>query len=81
MVTAYVMIKANTANVKQLSDAIHGVDAVESCHIVAGDVDLIAKLTADNPDGILEVVGEELRGLEGVEETQTYLTMSEPAAT
>ena len=75
MVTAYVMIKANTADVKQLGDAIRGVDAVESCHIVAGDVDLIAKLNADYPDGILEVVGEELRALDGIEETRTYLTM------
>jgi DNA-binding Lrp family transcriptional regulator len=75
MVTAYVMIKANTGDVKELRDTIRGVEAVESSHIVAGDVDLIAKLDADDPDGVLEVVGDEMLGLEGVEDTQTYLTM------
>lgn len=75
MVTAYVMIKANTSDVKQLRDTIRRIDAVNSCHIVAGDVDLIAKLHADNPDGVLEVVGEKMLPLGGVENTQTYLAM------
>lgn len=75
MVTAYVMVKANTADVKQLRDAIRSVEAVDSCNIVAGDVDLIAKLQAEDPDGILTVVGEKLRPLDGVEDTRTYLTM------
>jgi len=75
MVTAYVMVKANTGDVKQLRDSIRAVESVDSCHIVAGDVDLIAKLSAENPDGVLEVVGEKIRGLAGVEDTRTYLTM------
>lgn len=75
VVSAYVMIKANTSDVKELRDTIRAADAVESCHIVAGDVDLIAKLQAADPDGVLEAVGKELLGLTGVEDTQTYLTM------
>jgi DNA-binding Lrp family transcriptional regulator len=75
VVTAYVMVKANTGDVKQLRKTIRGVGSVDSCHIVAGDVDLIAKLRAENPDGVLEVVGEEMLGLDGVEDTQTYLAM------
>jgi len=75
VVTAYVTIKANTSDVKQLRDAIRDSGAVDACHIVAGDVDLIAKLEAENPDGVLSVVGEQVLGLDGVEDTQTYLAM------
>lgn len=75
MVTAYVMVKVNTGDVKQLRDTIRDSGAVDSCHIVAGDVDLIAKLTSDDPDGVLDVVGDQILGLDGVEDTQTYLAM------
>jgi len=77
MVTAYVMVKANTGEIKRLRESINGVGAVGSCHIVAGDVDLIAKLRTDDPDGVLDVVGEEILGLSGVEDTRTYLTMGD----
>lgn len=75
VVTAYVTIKANTSDVKQLRNTIRDADSVDSCHIVAGDVDLIAKLHAEDPDGVLAAVGEQMLGLDGVEDTQTYLAM------
>ncbi|WP_336343508.1 Lrp/AsnC family transcriptional regulator [Halalkalicoccus ordinarius] len=75
MVTAYVMIKANTGEADRLRDSVEEIEGVESAHIVAGDVDIIAKLDVDSPARVKEIAADGIQGISGVEDTQTYIAM------
>jgi DNA-binding Lrp family transcriptional regulator len=75
MVIAYVMIKANTGEADRLREAIATVDGVIDINIVAGDVDLIAKLEVDTPAEVKDVVADRVQSTGGVENTQTYIAM------
>ncbi|MDF9745481.1 Lrp/AsnC family transcriptional regulator [Natrinema salsiterrestre] len=75
MVTAFIMIKANTGEADRLKDSIGAIDGVQSAHIVAGDVDLIAKADVDSPAEVKEIAATHIQGIQGVEDTQTYIAM------
>ena len=75
MVTAFVMIKANTGEADRLRDTIEGIEGVESAHIVAGDVDIIAKARVDTPAAVKEIAATGIQGVRGFEDTQTYIAM------
>jgi len=75
MVIAYVMIKANTGEADRLRETIATVDGVIDINIVAGDVDLIAKLEVDTPAEVKDVVADGVQSTGGVENTQTYIAM------
>jgi len=75
MVAAYIMVKANTGEADRLKTAILGIDGVEDAHIVAGDVDLIVKVNVENPAEVKTVAADGIQGVQGVEETQTYISM------
>ncbi len=75
MVTAYVMVKAYTGEADRLRDAIEAIEGVSRAHIVAGDVDIIAKVEVETPADVREVAATHIRGLDGVEDTQTYIAM------
>ncbi|MCU4740733.1 Lrp/AsnC ligand binding domain-containing protein [Halobacteria archaeon AArc-m2/3/4] len=75
MVTAFVMVKANTGEADRLRDSIEGIDGVVSAHIVAGDVDIIAKADVETPAAVKDIAATEIQGIRGVEDTQTYIAM------
>ena len=75
MVTAYVMVKAHTGDADRLRDEIEAIDGVSEAHIVAGDVDLIAKVSVDTPAAVKDVTATHIQDIEGVESTQTYIAM------
>lgn len=75
MVHAYVMIKANTGEADRLREAIADVEGVTRTHIVAGDVDLIAKVEVDSPAAVKDIATTALSEIRGVESTQTYIAM------
>jgi len=74
-VTAYVMIKANTGEADRLRADVEGIDGVERAYIVAGDVDIIAKVSVDSPGEVKDVAATQIQGVDGVEDTQTYIAM------
>ena len=75
MVTAYVMIKANTGDADRLRNTIDDIEGVVDAHIVAGDVDIIAKVTVDTPAQVKEIAANGIQGISGVEDTHTYIAM------
>lgn len=75
MVVAYVMIKAHTGDAGRLREEIRAIDGVESAHIVAGDIDIIAKVDVDSPADVKEIAADSLQALDGVENTHTYIAM------
>ncbi|WP_227133430.1 Lrp/AsnC family transcriptional regulator [Halorubellus salinus] len=74
-VTAYIMIKANTGEADRLRDDIEALDGVEHAYIVAGDVDIIAKVSVESPGEVKDVAATQIQGISGVEDTQTYIAM------
>jgi len=75
MVTAYVMVKAHTGDADRLKTEIGAIDGVSEVHIVAGDVDFIAKVSVDSPAAVKDVAATHIQSIDGVESTQTYIAM------
>lgn len=75
MVRAYVMVKAHTGEADRLKTEISAVEGVERAHIVAGDVDLVAVVDVDSPAAVKDVAATQIQGIDGVEDTQTYIAM------
>jgi DNA-binding Lrp family transcriptional regulator len=75
MVIAYVLIKANTSEADRLLDEVRSLEDVLDAHVVAGDVDLIAKIEVDSPQAVKDTVANRIQALEGVENTETYISM------
>jgi DNA-binding Lrp family transcriptional regulator len=75
MVVAYVMVKAHTGEADRLKNDIEAIDGVVSAHIVAGDVDIIAKVDVDSPADVKDIAATTVQNLDGVEDTRTYVAM------
>ena len=75
MVVAYVMVKAHTGDADRLKNDIEAVDGVAEAHIVAGDVDFIAKVNVETPAEVKDVAATHIQEIQGVETTQTYIAM------
>lgn len=75
MVVAYIMVKAHTGEADRLKREIKAIEGVVEVFIVAGDVDLIAKVEVDTPDEVKDVAATRIQSIEGVEDTQTYIAM------
>jgi DNA-binding Lrp family transcriptional regulator len=75
VVVAYVTIKAHTGDAGRLRDDIAAIEGVVSAHVVAGDIDLIAKVDVDSPATVKDIAADSIRTLDGVEDTHTYIAM------
>jgi DNA-binding Lrp family transcriptional regulator len=75
MVRAYVMVKAHTGEADRLLREIEAIDGVVNATVVAGDVDLIAKLDVPSPADVKTVAADSIQNIDGVEDTQTYVAM------
>ena len=51
------------------------IDGVVDSHIVAGDVDIIAKLDVDSTADVKTIAADGIQNVQGVEDTQTYIAM------
>lgn len=77
MVTAYIFVKATSGEADRIRDAIAAVDGVVDAHVVAGDVDFIAKVRVDTPADVKGVVADRIQAIDGVETTETYIAMDD----
>ncbi|MFB6112564.1 MAG: Lrp/AsnC family transcriptional regulator [Halodesulfurarchaeum sp.] len=75
MVIAYILIKANTSEADRLLEDVSNIENIVDAHVVAGDVDLIAKAEVDAPQEIKDIVANRIQDLDGVENTETYISM------
>jgi DNA-binding Lrp family transcriptional regulator len=75
MVVAYVMVKAHSGDADRIKADVEAVEGVLEAHIVAGDVDFIAKVDVDSPAAVKDVAASGVQAIDGVEDTQTYIAM------
>ncbi len=75
MVIAYIMVKANTGDADRLLSEARTIEGVTDAHIVAGDVDLIARVEVDSPGDVKGIAADRIQTISGIETTQTYIAM------
>lgn len=75
MVTAYILIKANTGEADRLREEIAAKEGIERAYIIAGDVDLIARAEVSSTREVKTLVADELQSIDGIAETTTYIAM------
>lgn len=75
MVVAYALLEAETSAIEQVRADVAEIESVQDVHVVAGDVDLIARIDVADPGTVSEVITGEIAGLDGVLDTETYISM------
>ena len=73
MVTAIVMIKAETSRIPDLANQITEMDGVQEVFSVAGRVDLVAIVKVSRNEELADVISDKMRHLEGIVETETMI--------
>jgi DNA-binding Lrp family transcriptional regulator len=75
VVTAYIMVKANTGEADRLKrDILDLGDGVVDANIVAGDVDFVVKAMVETPVDVKDIASA-IQAIDGIEDTQTYIAM------
>jgi DNA-binding Lrp family transcriptional regulator len=75
MVHAFIMVKTAAGTAEDLVDAIGEITDVTEGHIVAGNYDIIAEVDVEEVYDILNAVASDIRALDGVADTKTYISM------
>jgi DNA-binding Lrp family transcriptional regulator len=75
VVTAYILVKTHTGDADRMRDAIAEIEGVIDVSIVAGDVDIIAKVDVETPAAVKSVAADGIHGIDGIDTTQTYVSM------
>ncbi len=75
MVHAFIMAKATTGGAEALSETLSGIEYVTDVNVVAGDFDFIVEADAEEMYDIINSVATEIRGLEEIEDTKTYVCL------
>jgi len=73
MVTAIVLIKAETSRIPELADQIAEMDGVQEVFSVAGRVDLVAIVKVARNEQLADVISDRMRHLEGIVDSETMI--------
>ncbi|MEM2029282.1 MAG: Lrp/AsnC ligand binding domain-containing protein, partial [Candidatus Bathyarchaeia archaeon] len=72
---AFVFIKVEVDQVSKVASQIMKIEGVEEAHEVAGDIDIIAKVSARNIDDLSKIIFR-IRGINGVQGTDTRIVLA-----
>ena len=73
MVTAVVLIEAETSRINELAQALVEIEGIPEVFSVAGRYDLVALVRVSQNEDIAEVVSGRMRHLEGIVKTETMI--------
>ena len=73
MVTAIVLIKAETSRIPELADQIAEMDGVQEVFSVAGRVDLVAIVKVARNEQLADVISDRMRHLDGIVDSETMI--------
>lgn len=75
MVVAYALLEADTSDIDGLVADVTDIEGVTDAHMVAGDVDVIARIEVADPGSASTVINRKIAALDGVADTETYMSM------
>ena len=75
MVRAFIMVKTSAGKSADLQAAIADVPGVVEAHVVAGQYDIIVEAEGEEVYTVIHTVATEVRDLEGVTDTRTYICL------
>jgi DNA-binding Lrp family transcriptional regulator len=73
MVTAIVLINAETSRIPALADRIAGMSGVQEVFSVAGRYDLVAVVKVAENEQLADVISDRMRHLDGIVATETLI--------
>jgi DNA-binding Lrp family transcriptional regulator len=73
MVTAVVLIKAETARVPELAEQLADLEGVSEVFSVAGQYDLVALVRVRENEDLARVISEKMRRLPGITSSETLI--------
>ncbi len=75
MVRAFIMVKTTAGKSADLQERIESIDGVLSAAVVAGQYDIIVEAEGEEVYAVIHTVATEVRDLEGVVDTRTYICL------
>lgn len=75
MVDAFIMVKTAAGESETTVARIRELDTVSEAHVVAGDYDVIAEVSAPEVYEVLHTASSSIQNLEGVVDTKTYIAL------
>ncbi len=75
MVDAFIMVKTAAGESEAIVERIRDLSTVTEAHVVAGEYDAIAEVNASEVYDILHTSSSSIQGLDGVEDTKTYIAL------
>lgn len=75
MVRAFIMVKTTAGKSAGLRESITDIEGVEEAHVVAGQYDIVVEAAGEEVYDVIHSVATEVRDLEGVVDTRTYICL------
>jgi len=75
MVDAFVMVKTGAGRSESVVAEIRDLEGVSEAHVVAGDYDIMAEITAEEVYDVLQTASSAIQDLDGVTGTRTYIAL------
>jgi DNA-binding Lrp family transcriptional regulator len=73
VITAFVLVDADPANIAELGRALAGLEGVTEVYSVTGDDDLLAVVRVADHDEVAHIVTEQIAALDGIIRTRTMI--------
>ena len=73
MITAIVLIHAETSRIPEVAETVAGLDGVSEVYSVAGDADLIAMVRVHQHEELDDVIAGRLNKVPGIVDTSTHI--------
>ncbi|MHB9288080.1 Lrp/AsnC ligand binding domain-containing protein [Halobacteriales archaeon Cl-PHB] len=75
MVRAFIMVKTTAGKSADLQERIEDIEGVLTANVVAGQYDIIVEAEGEEVYAVIHTVATEVRDLEGVVDTRTYICL------
>jgi DNA-binding Lrp family transcriptional regulator len=74
-VKAYVLVVTDPGKTRRVIDAMRNIPGIVEMHEVMGPYDIVVEIEVPNLQDIPTVLGEKIRGIEGIESTTSLVTL------
>jgi len=62
-----------TGDTTRVAEALSSISAVDYVVLTAGSFDILAEIVCENDDQLIELLNKEIRGIDGVQSTETFV--------